>query len=201
MYLRYYGFTDQPFSVTPDPAFLYPGAPHRDALGHLLYGAGEHGSFVLLTGEVGTGKTLRIRALLAHNMPELDIALCWNPQLSAAEFVATICDELGVPYDRNHDTTLKALVDQLNAYLLESYAAGRRTLLIIDEAQLLRREVLEQLRLLTNLETCKHKLLRIILVGQPELNDFLARHDLRQLTQRISARATLTALDRHETAA
>lgn len=200
MYLQYYGLDDYPFSVTPDPTFLYLGTPHREALGHLLYGAGEHGGFVQLTGEVGTGKTTLIRALLENPVPDLDVALCWHPQLDVREFVATICDELGVPYAHDADITLKALVDQLNTHLLKSHAAGRRTLLIIDEAQNLKRDVLEQLRLLTNLETNKHKLLRIILVGQPELDTFLARHDLRQLSQRISARSTLSPLDRHETA-
>lgn len=199
MYLRYYGFKDFPFSVTPDPAFLYLSASHREALGHLLYGAGEHGGFVALIGEVGTGKTTLIRALVDNEMSDLDIALCWNPQLQVKEFVATICDELGADYDPQTDTSQKALVDRLNAHLLAAHAANRRTVLIIDEAQNLSREVLEQLRLLTNLETHKHKLLRIILVGQPELSDLLERHDLRQLAQRITARFRLRPLDRHET--
>ncbi len=199
MYLRYYGFKDYPFSVTPDPAFLYLSASHREALGHLLYGAGEHGGFVQLSGEVGTGKTTLIRALIENDMPDLDIALCWNPHLGVLEFVETICDELGVDYSRQRDTTLKALVDRLNAHLLATHAAGRRTVLIIDEAQNLSRDVLEELRLLTNLETRKHKLLRIILVGQPELDTLLARHDLRQLAQRITARFSLKSLDRRET--
>lgn len=201
VYLQYYGFKDYPFSMTPDTGFLFLGTPHREALGHLLYGAGAHGGFVQLTGEVGTGKTTLIRALLDNRLPELDVALCWHPQLDVREFVATICDELGVSYAKDSDLTLKALVDRLNTHLLKSHAAGRRTLLIIDEAQNLSRDVLEQLRLLTNLETSKHKLLRIILVGQPELNTFLARHDLRQLNQRISARFALTSLDRRETSA
>lgn len=199
MYLQYFGLTDYPFSVTPDPAFLFLGTPHREALGHLLYGAGEHGGFVQLTGEVGTGKTTLIRTLVDNRLPDLDVALCWHPQLNVLEFVATICDELGVAYDPDRDTTLKAMVDRLNTHLLQSHAEGRRTLLIIDEAQNLSREVLEQLRLLTNLETSKHKLLRVILVGQTELETFLARHDLRQLSQRVSARFTLTSLDRAET--
>ena len=201
MYLRYYGFKDFPFSVTPDPAFLYLSASHREALGHLLYGAGEHGGFVALIGEVGTGKTTLIRALVDNEMADLDIALCWNPQLQVKEFVATICDELGADYDPREDTTQKALVDRLNAHLLATHAANRRTVLIIDEAQNLSREVLEQLRLLTNLETHKHKLLRIILVGQPELSELLERHDLRQLAQRITARFRLRPLDRQETRA
>lgn len=201
MYLRYYGFNDYPFSVTPDPAFLYLSASHREALGHLLYGAGEHGGFVALIGEVGTGKTTLIRALVDNDMPDLDIALCWNPHLEVREFVATICDELGVDYDARRDTSLKDLVDRLNRHLLATHANNRRTVLIIDEAQNLSRGVLEQLRLLTNLETHKHKLLRIILVGQPELEQLLARHDLRQLSQRITARFKLTPLGYGETRA
>lgn len=201
MYLRYYGFNDYPFSVTPDPAFLYLSASHREALGHLLYGAGEHGGFVALVGEVGTGKTTLIRALVDNEMADLDIALCWNPHLEVREFVATICDELGVDYEPRRDTSLKDLVDRLNRHLLATHARNRRTVLIIDEAQNLSRGVLEQLRLLTNLETHKHKLLRIILVGQPELDELLARHDLRQLSQRITARFRLTALGYGETRA
>ena len=201
MYLRYYGLDDYPFSVTPDPAFLYLSASHREALGHLLYGAGEHGGFVALIGEVGTGKTTLIRALVDNDMPELDIALCWNPHLEVREFVATICDELGAEYDPRRDTSLKDLVDRLNRHLLATHANNRRTVLIIDEAQNLSRGVLEQLRLLTNLETHKHKLLRIILVGQPELEQLLARHDLRQLSQRITARFKLNALGYGETRA
>src|SRR5699024_10440231 len=199
MYLQYFGLKDDPFSVTPDPAFLFLGTPHREALGHLLYGAGEHGGFVQLSGEVGTGKTTLIRALLENRVPELDIALCWHPQLHVREFMATICDELGVAYDPNRDVSLKALVDRLHTHLLHNHATGRRTSLIIDEVQNLDRDVLEQLRLLTNLETSKHKLLRIILVGQSEMDTCLARHDLRQLSQRISARFRLTALNRCET--
>ena len=201
MYLRYYGFNDFPFSVTPDPAFLYLSGSHREALGHLLYGTGEHGGFVALIGEVGTGKTTLIRALVDNDTPEVDIALCWNPHLEVREFVATICDELGAAYDPATDTSLKDMVDRLNRHLLASHADNRRTVLIIDEAQNLSSGVLEQLRLLTNLETHKHKLLRIILVGQPELADLLGRHDLRQLAQRITARFWLKPLDRTETRA
>lgn len=201
MYLSYFGFQDYPFSVTPDPAFLYLSTSHREALGHLLYGAGEHGGFVALTGEVGTGKTTLIRAVVHDDRPELDIALCWNPHLGTNEFVATVCDELGVAYEPDEHATLKTLVDRLNAHLLEAHAANRRTVLIIDEAQNLSRDVLEQLRLLTNLETHKEKLLRVILVGQPELTDLLARYDLRQLAQRITARFYLRPLGFAETKA
>ena len=201
MYLRYFGFEDYPFAVTPDPAFLYLSESHREALAHLLYGAGEHGGFVSLIGEVGTGKTTLIRAVVDSELADLDIALCWNPQLEVREFVATICDELGVAGARNPKASLKTLTDRLNAHLLEAHAANRRTVLIVDEAQNLSRDVLEQLRLLTNLETHRHKLLRIILVGQPELSDLLARHDLRQLAQRITARFVLKPLGLAETRA
>ena len=201
MYLRYFGFEDYPFAVTPDPAFLYLSESHREALAHLLYGAGEHGGFVSLIGEVGTGKTTLIRAVLDSELADLDIALCWNPQLEVREFVASICDELGVINGRDPMASLKSLTDRLNAHLLKAHAANRRTVLIVDEAQNLSRDVLEQLRLLTNLETHRHKLLRIILVGQPELGDLLARHDLRQLSQRITARFVLKPLNTAETRA
>ena len=201
MYLRYFALQDHPFAITPDPAFLYLSAHHREALGHLLYGTGEYGGFVQLTGEVGTGKTTLIRALLEqqHEVDEVDVALCLNPQLTVLELLAAICDELDVDYDDARELSLKYLVDRLNAHLLQTHAAGRRTVLIIDEAQNLSREVLEQVRLLTNLETGKHKLLRIILVGQPELEEMLARPDLRQLSQRITARFHLPGLNREQT--
>lgn len=199
MYLRYFGFQEYPFSITPDPAFLYLSSHHREALSHLLYGTGEHGGFVQLTGEVGTGKTTLIRALLEQDQPDLDVALCLNPQLTVVEFIATICDDLGVSYPKSRKLTSKDLVDRLNAHLLDTHTAGRRTVLIVDEAQNLGRDVLEQVRLLTNLETHKNKLLRIILVGQPELEKMLSRTDLRQLAQRITARYHLLPLDRRET--
>lgn len=202
MYLRYFGFESYPFAVTPDPAFLYLSESHREALAHLLYGAGEHGGFVSLIGEVGTGKTTLIRSVVDSELPDLDIALCWNPQLGVREFVATICDELGVKSgSESGKASLKSLTDRLNTHLLAAHAENRRTVLIVDEAQNLSRDVLEQLRLLTNLETHKHKLLRIILVGQPELAGLLARHDLRQLAQRITARFVLKPLGYAETRA
>lgn len=201
MYLRYFALQDHPFAITPDPAFLYLSAHHREALGHLLYGTGERGGFVQLTGEVGTGKTTLIRALLEQRdeVAEVDVALCLNPQLTVNELLASICDELKVDYDENRELSLKYLIDRLNAHLLNTHAAGRRTVVIIDEAQNLSPEVLEQIRLLTNLETGTHKLLRIILVGQPELEDILARPDLRQLAQRITARFHLPGLSRAQT--
>jgi general secretion pathway protein A len=200
MYAAHFGLREPPFAITPDPAYVYLSRHHQEALAHLLYGVGENGGFVQLTGEVGTGKTTLVRTLLEQRLESVDLALCLNPRLTVEELLATVCDELGASYPRESHT-LKALLDALNAHLLQTHAAGRRTVLILDEAQNLSREVLEQIRLLTNLETAKHKLLRIILVGQPELRTLLARPDLRQLAQRITARYHLPPLDRRETAA
>ncbi|HWY24809.1 MAG TPA: AAA family ATPase [Nevskia sp.] len=171
---------------------------HQEALGHLLYGTGQYGGFVQLTGEVGTGKTTIVRTLLAQKLDSVDVAMVHNPRQNELEFVASICDELGVAYDKP-PVSIKALVDALNEHLLKAHAAGRRTVLIIDEAQNLDPKVLEQVRLLTNLETDKEKLLRIMLIGQPELIELLARPDLRQLASRITARFHLTPLSLQET--
>ncbi len=198
MYSQFFNLREMPFSIAPDPAYLYMSPRHQEALGHLLYGTGKYGGFVQLTGEVGTGKTTIIRTLLAQRLDNVDVAMIHNPRQSEREFVQSICDELGVVYNKA-DPTLKTLVDALNAYLIERHTAGRRTVLIIDEAQQLAPDVLEQVRLLTNLETNKEKLLRIMLVGQPELSDLLARQDLRQLAQRITARYHLTPLLADET--
>ncbi len=198
MYLQYFGLYENPFSIPPDPRYLYLSRGHQEALAHLQYGLGESGGFVQLTGEVGTGKTLLIRALGERLPKDVDVALVLYPVLTVTEFVAAICDELRVPHPGER-ASLKQLIDALNARLLQSHAQGRRTMLIIDEAQNLSREVLEQIRLLTNLETTKQKLLQIILIGQPELAGLLAQPDLRQLAQRITARYRLTALTREET--
>jgi len=198
MYAAHFGLRDQPFSITPDPAYLFMSPHHQEALAHLLYGTGDLGGFVQLTGEVGTGKTTLVRALAEQRIDRLDVALCLNPRLTVVEFVAALCDELGVDYPPQA-TTLKPLVDALNRHLLANHARGRRTVLIIDEAQNLSRGVLEQVRLLTNLETHRHKLLRIILVGQPELQRLLNRKDMRQLAQRITARYHLMPLRPAET--
>ncbi len=173
---------------------------HREALAHLLYGIDEGGGFVALTGEVGTGKTTLCRCLLEQIPPNIDVALVINPRLNAIELLASVCDELRI--NTPPDTaSLKTLVDALNGYLLESFSQGRHTVIIIDEAQNLSFDVLEQIRLLTNLETSETKLLKVILVGQPELNTLLERKDLRQLNQRITARFHLTPLSEAETAA
>jgi general secretion pathway protein A len=175
-------------------------ARHRDALAHLLYGVGAGGGFILLTGEVGTGKTTLNRCLLEQLPHDTDIAIILNPALNAMELLATACDELGISYDTDNHT-LKTLTDKLHSYLLENHARGRKTVLLIDEAQHLDFEVLEQIRLLTNLETHSEKLLQIILIGQPELSQMLAQPQLRQLNQRITARYNLEPLNQEETGA
>lgn len=197
MYLQYFGLHENPFSIPPDPHYLYLSRGHQEALAHLQYGLGEAGGFVQLTGEVGTGKTLLVRTLVERLPEGVDVALILYPVLTVAEFIAAICDELRVPHPGER-ASLKQLIDALNAHLLQTHAHGRRTVLIIDEAQNLSREVLEQVRLLTNLETTKQKLLQIILIGQPELAQMLAQQDLRQLAQRITARFHLVALTRKE---
>ncbi len=198
MYTRFFGLHENPFALPPDPGYLYLGRAHQEALAHLRYGIEQGGGFVQLTGEVGTGKTLLVRSTVERLPDNVDVALVLYPILSVFEFVAAICDELRVSYPSG-TTSLKDLIDALNAHLLESHAKGRRTVLVIDEAQNLSREVLEQVRLLTNLETTKQKLLQIVLIGQPELDSLLAQRDLRQLAQRITARYRLTSLSRRET--
>ncbi|MCJ7809995.1 MAG: AAA family ATPase, partial [Desulfobulbaceae bacterium] len=200
MYASYFGLTEYPFSLTPDPRFLFMSRRHREALAHLLYGMSDRGGFLLLTGEVGTGKTTLCRSLLEQVPEGVEIALVLNPKQTALELVASVCDELRVPYDPG-TTSLKLLIDKLNSRLMEIHSKGRRTVLIIDEAQNLSMDVLEQVRLLTNLETTRQKLLQILLIGQPELQVIMARSELRQLGQRITARYHLTPLLRDETAA
>ncbi|WP_411887954.1 AAA family ATPase [Hydrocarboniphaga effusa] len=201
MYLSFFNLREMPFTITPDPAYLYLSPRHQEALGHLLYGTGQYGGFVQLTGEVGTGKTTIVRTLLEQKLDGVDVAMIHNPSQNEIEFVQSICDELGVDYAKAGATpTLKQLGDALNVHLLAAHAAGKRTVVIIDEAQNLPRDVLEQVRLLTNLETHKEKLLRIMLIGQPELVDLLSRPDLRQLASRITARYHLMPLSEAETA-
>jgi general secretion pathway protein A len=202
MYLEYYGLREPPFSITPDPRYVFLSERHRDALAHLLYGIGKGGSggFVQLTGEVGTGKTTLCRLLLEQLPENTRVALVLNPKLSPVELVESVCEELKLDITGRRGS-LKALTDILNAFLLDAYAQGLRVVLIVDEAQNLSAESLEQIRLLTNLETPTQKLLQIILLGQPELRDLLARPELRQLAQRITARYHLTPLDAGETEA
>ncbi|MBX3724970.1 MAG: AAA family ATPase [Xanthomonadales bacterium] len=202
MYLAHYGLSEPPFSITPDPRFVFLSDRHRDALAHLVYGIsqGGGGGFVQLTGEVGTGKTTLSRLLLEQLPEGTRVALLLNPRLQPLELLEAICEELGVPVGEARGSG-KALVDALNRHLLAEHAAGRTVVVILDEAQELSVPALEQVRLLTNLETATQKLLQIILLGQPELRDLLARPELRQLAQRITARYHLTPLDEAETAA
>ncbi|MCI4569344.1 AAA family ATPase [Lysobacter sp. CFH 32150] len=202
MYLEHYGLKEPPFSITPDPRFVFLSERHRDALAHLLFGIGQGGGggFVQLTGEVGTGKTTLCRLLLEQLPENTRVALVLNPRLTSIELLETIGEELHLDLTGKRGS-VKALVDALNSYLLDAYAKGLRVVLIIDEAQNLSLDALEQVRLLTNLETDTQKLLQIILLGQPELRDMLARPDMRQLSQRITARFHLTPLDANETAA
>ncbi len=199
MYTAYFGLSDKPFSITPDPRFLFLSGRHTEALAHLLYGVTESGGFIQLTGEVGTGKTTLIRSLLEKLPDTVDAALIINPRVTIPEFLRCICRELHIPF--TPEQTTQDLIDALNAHLLQAHARGRRVVLIIDEAQALSSEVLEQVRLLTNLETSRQKLLQIILVGQPELRELLARTELRQLSQRVTGRYHLEPLTARETRA
>jgi len=201
MYLQHFGLAEAPFSITPDPAFVYLSQRHRDALAHLLYGVGQGGSggFVQLTGEVGTGKTTLCRCLLEQVPENTRIALILNPLMTPRELLAAICEELGIPADDVADSN-KQLVDRLTEFLLAAHARGERVVVVIDEAQNLSPDALEQVRLLTNLETSKQKLLQMVLLGQPELRQLLQRQSLRQLAQRVTARYHLTPLGPDDTA-
>lgn len=200
MYLRYFGLNEAPFSITPDPAFVFLSPRHRDALAHLLYGIGKGGSggFVQLTGEVGTGKTTLCRVMLEQIPDGTRIALLLNPLVTPRELLAAISDELEIDTFDSHDST-RLLVDRLNHYLLDAHSRGESVVVVIDEAQNLSPEALEQVRLLTNLETAKEKLLQIVLLGQPELRELLQRRNLRQLAQRITARYHLSPLGPKDT--
>lgn len=201
MYLSFFGLNEKPFAITPDPRYLYLSERHAEALAHLLYGINEAGGFMQLTGEVGTGKTTIVRSLLAQTPKNAEIALILNPKMTAPEFLLTICEELGIGVPDAALESRKDLVDILNQVLLRAHAAGRRVVLVVDEAQNLSPDVLEQVRLLTNLETNTQKLLQIILIGQPELRELLSRNELRQLAQRITGRYHLAPLSREEAAA
>ena len=200
MYLQHFGLVEPPFAITPDPRFVYLSERHRDALAHLMYGIGQGGSggFVQLTGEVGTGKTTLCRLALEQLPDNVRVALVLNPKQTPLELLETICEELHIE-GANKRRSQKMQIDALNAFLLDAYAKGLRVVLIIDEAQELSRELLEQVRLLTNLETNTQKLLQIVLLGQPELRQQLAKPALRQLAQRITARFHLDPLKPQDT--
>jgi len=202
MYAPYFGLKNEPFSIAPDPRYLFMSERHREALAHLLYGLDGGGGFVLLSGEIGTGKTTVCRLFLEQIPPGCNVAYIFNPKLTVIELLQSVCDEfhIAVPRQAGRPPTVKDYLDPLNEFLLRAHAAGRNNVLIIDEAQNLSAEVLEQLRLLTNLETRERKLLQIILIGQPELRAMLARPELEQLAQRVIARYHLGALTPLETA-
>ena len=191
MYLPFFNLQEPPFNLTPDPRFLYLSAQHEEALSHLLYGIHERKGFIEITGEVGTGKTLLCRALLEQLDDSVSTAMVFNSYLSQSELLQAICRDFGLRADMD---SRAELVDQLNAYLLSEFGAGRNAVVVIDEAQNLEPVVLEQLRLLSNLETADGKLLQIVLVGQPELRDKLSLPGMRQLNQRIAVRFYLKAL-------
>jgi general secretion pathway protein A len=198
VYADFFGLNEKPFSITPDPRYLYLSPRHADALAHLLYGISESGGFIQLTGEVGTGKTTLIRSVLEQLPDKAEVALILNPRLSPEELLQSICEELRIALPE--DRSLKSLVDTLNAELLRANALDRRVVLIVDEAQTLVPPLMEQVRLLTNLETPKQKLLQIILIGQPELRDMLASPQMRQVAQRVTGRYHLEPLSAQETA-
>jgi general secretion pathway protein A len=201
MYTSFFGLSEKPFAITPNPRYLYMSERHAEALAHLMYGLNEAGGFIQLTGEVGTGKTTVVRTLLEQLPQHADVAVILNPRMTPTELLLTICEELGIFLTDENTNSVKDLVDVLNSRLLATHAKGRKVVVIIDEAQNLLPETLEQVRLLTNLETATHKLMQIILIGQPELRELLARSDLRQLAQRITGRYHLVPLSSTDSAA
>lgn len=198
MYLPFFGFKEPPFKLSPDPRFFFSSKKHQEAFSHILYGLKERKGFIVVTGEVGTGKTTLCRLLLAKLDPTVRTALLFNPQLTTVELLQSINQDFGLKGDGQ---TKKALLDELNRFLLDLLAQGGNALLIIDEAQLLTIECLEEIRLLSNLETDQSKLIQILLIGQPELKETLSQHALRQLRQRISIMYEIEPLDRKEVTA
>ena len=200
MYAQHFGLKHEPFSIAPDPRYLFMSERHREALAHLLYGLGGGGGFVLLSGEIGAGKTTVCRCFLEQIPKRCNVAYIFNPKLTVVELLRSVCEEFRIPFEHTgpQPATVKDYLDPLNEFLLRTHAVGQNNVLIIDEAQMLSAEVLEQLRLLTNLETNERKLLQIILIGQPELRAMLARPELEQLAQRVIARFHLDALSASE---
>lgn len=200
MYANFFGLNREPFSLAPDPRYLFMSERHREALAHLLYGVSGGGGFVLLSGEIGAGKTTVCRCFLEQIPKRCNVGYIFNPKLTVIELLRSVCEEFRIPVEAlGPDATIKDYVDPLNQFLLKTHAVGQNNVLIIDEAQNLSADVLEQLRLLTNLETNERKLLQIVLIGQPELRDMLARPELEQLAQRVIARFHLEALTEVET--
>jgi len=198
MYLDFFQFNEMPFNITPDPRFLYYATHHQEAYDHLLYGISQRKGFIELTGEVGCGKTTLCRALLASLGDEVHTALILNPTFSETQLLRAMLNDFGLT-PRARDRL--SYVESLNTFLLECYKKGENVALLIDEAQDLTPGVLEQIRLLSNLETDQHKLIQIVLCGQPELQTRLQRPDLRQLRQRITVRYNLPPLTHTETGA
>ena len=197
MYCDFFGFNEKPFTITPNPHFIYLSGNHREAFARLLYGINSHAGFIAMTGEVGTGKTTLLRTLLTQLDPEkYRSALIFNLCLSGEQLLASICREFGIISDERDSF---GYLEALNLFLLDQHVAGRTVVLVVDEAQNLTPDVLEQVRMISNLETEHDKLIQIILAGQPELDDVLSRHDLRQLNQRITIRCHLTPMNKHDT--
>ncbi|MCW8894080.1 MAG: AAA family ATPase, partial [Deltaproteobacteria bacterium] len=198
MYIEYFGLNEKPFSIAPDPRYLYMSESHQEALAYLLYGLQTEGGFVLLTGEIGTGKTTLCKCMFQQAPAEINFAFIINPKVTALELLETVCDELLIK--KTEHLSKKNMIDSINKYLLQINEQGQKTVIVIDEAQNLTGDVLEQLRLLTNLETSRHKLLQIILLGQPELRELIRKPELSQLSQRITARYHLGPLSKEDTA-
>lgn len=197
MYCDFYGFSEKPFTITPNPHFVFLSSIHREAFARLLYGVDSHAGFIALTGEVGTGKTTMLRTLLTQLDPEkYTSALIFNSCMSGEQLLAGVCREYGIETDEKNRS---GYLDALNRFLITQNSAGQTVVLVIDEAQNLAPDVLEQVRMISNLETEQDKLIQIILAGQPELNDVLRRHDLRQLNQRITVRCRLTPMTLEDT--
>ena len=196
MYNQFYGFREKPFEITPDPRFLYLSESHKEALAHLTYAVRERKGFTVITGEVGTGKTTLVQTVLSRLDGNTKTAYIFNPKLGSTDFLHYVCEDLGL---KGQKRSKGQYISQLHHFLLACYSRNENVVLIIDEAQALDPNLLEEVRLLTNLETSKCKLLQVILMGQPELNEILSRPQFRQLKQRVSLRYHLQTLNKEET--